>query len=240
MEISQNLLHEVRSNISYPPSSSGDEVEEDIPPLHYARANDLARDHLSDSLVFAELVKLQTSVQYDLNDDSKLRQFDFGSELKVEERVTISKEGASLLSSIAHEESTETINALLLPMLSARSKITRTRLELPLLKTDHETDCKNFARRDDFEIKLQDVRLPLEIVNEDNNEGLVWPSRFSTLGSELLEGLKKEKISVPKDVMVYLDTALKHAWTKEDDLNLWNREQKYKRVSDMIHLRRQC
>jgi hypothetical protein len=231
MDSTQHLLPEIPSNIIDHPDEYGEEIEEDVPPLQYARVNGLARDHLAGSLVFAELARLQTAVQHGVADDSELRRFDFGSELKVEERVTISKEGASLLSSIAREEGSEAIDAFVRPMLGARSEIRRTRLELPLLKTDHETDCKHFARRDDFEIKLQDVKLPLEMVNEESNEGLIWPSRFSALGVEVLEELKREKISVSKDVIFYLQTSLKHSWTEEDDMDLWNREQKYKRVS---------
>jgi hypothetical protein len=209
------------------------EIDEEIPPLQYARSNGLARDHVADELAFSELAKLQKAIQQDLTDDSELHQFDFGSELKVEERVTISREGAKLLSSIA-EETVEAIDTVILPMFKTKSMIKRTKFELPLLKTDHETDCKNFARRDDFEIKLCDIKLPLEMVNEENNEGLVWTSRFSSLGTHVLEELKREKISVSKDDMVHLQNALKHPWTVEDDMNLWNSEQKYKRVGAQI------
>jgi hypothetical protein len=234
MDISQHLPPEVPIHMSHLPESYEDEVDDDIPPLHYARANGLARDHLADSLAFTELAKLQTAVQHDLNDDSELRQFNFGSELKVEERVTISRDGASLLSSIVREEVAEASDSFVLPLLSTRSEIRRARLELPLLKTDHETDCMKFARRDDFEIKLQDIKLPMEMVDEENNEGLVWPSRLSALGSEILEELRQEKIGVSKDAMVHLQATLKHTWTEEDDKELWNSEQKYKRVSSQL------
>jgi len=209
-------------------------IEDEISPLEYARLNGLSRDYLADQLVFSELAKLQTAVQHDLTDDSDLQQFEFGNELKVEERVTISKEGAKLLSSIAQAETCEEIDALMLRMLKTRTVPKRTKLELPLLKTDHETDCKNFARREDFEIKLCDIKFPLEVVIEENNEGLVWPSRFSCLGAEVLEKLKQEKINVSKDDMIYLQAALKHDWTEEDERNLWNSEQKYKRVSNQF------
>lgn len=226
MDIAQYVPPAFPENLSPPP----DEIDDEIPPLEYARSNHLARDHLADPRVFSELAKLQTAVQDDLTDDSELHQFDFGSELKVEDRVAISKEGAKLLSSIAQEETAEAIDALVLPMLQTRSIVTRAKLEIPLLKTDHEADCKLFAIRSDFEIKLCDIKLPLEMVNEENNEGLVWPSRFSSLGAEFLDKLKNEKISVSKDDLLHLQNALKHPWTEEDDKNLWNNEQKYKRV----------
>ncbi|KAE9371387.1 hypothetical protein N431DRAFT_410045 [Stipitochalara longipes BDJ] len=145
-----------------PPDLPEDAIDEEIPPLQYARSNGLARDHLVDQLT--------------------------------------------------------------------RSIFKRAKLELPLLKTDHEADYKNFAKRDDFEIKLCDIKLPLETVIEENNEGLVWPSRFSCMGAEVLEKLKQEKISVSRDDMTCLQNALKHGWTEEDDRNLWKSEQRYKRA----------
>jgi hypothetical protein len=233
MDFAEDVLPVFPNSIPSPGPLEGGIVEE-IPPLVYARSNGLARDHLADELVFSELVKLQTAVQRDLTDDSDLQQFDFGNELKVEERVTISKYGAKLLASIAQAETCEGIDALVLPMLKTRGIHKRVKLELPILKTDHETDCKNFARRDDFEIKLCNIKLPLEMVIEENNEGLVWPSSFSCLGAEVLEDLKQEKIGVSKDDMIHLRNALKYDWTEEDDRNLWKSEQKYKHASNQI------
>jgi hypothetical protein len=230
MDIAQHILSEGPNNLTLPDSLE-DEIDDEPPPLQYARSNGLARDHLADQLVFSELVKLQTAVQHGLADDSELPQLYFGSELKVEERVTISREGAQLLSCIAHEDAAEAIDTLVFPMLKNRSIVRRNILELPLLKTDHETDCRNFARRDNFEIKLCDIKLPLEMVNEENNEGLVWPSRFSLVGTKVMEELKQEKMGVSRDILNYLQNALKNQWTEEDDENLWDSEQKYKRVN---------
>ena len=235
MDIAQHILPELPNNLS-PPDSLEGEIDDEPPALQYARSNGLARDHLADQLVFSELAKLQIAVQLSLADDIELHQFDFGSELKVEERVTISREGAQLLVCITQEDATEAIDALVLPMLKTKNIVKRTRLELPLLKTDHETDCNNFARRDDFEIKLCDIKLPLEMVNEENNEGLVWPSRLSSLGVKVVEKLKQEKVSISRDDLKYLQDTLKNGWTEEDDKNLWKSEQKYRRVSYQILL----
>ncbi len=229
MDISQGVPIQLSSKL-VPLDSFEDQIVDEPPPLQYARSNGLAHDHLSDQLVFSELAKLQTAVQHGLTDDSELHQFDFGNEVKVEERITISREGALLLSSVSKEDTAEAIDALVLPMIKPKSITKKARLELPLLWTDHETDCKNFARRDEFEIKLCDIKLPLEIVNEEKNEGLIWPPNFSSLGGELVEQMKQEKISVSKGIIIYLQDALKNGWTEEDDKNLWEIEQRYKRV----------
>lgn len=226
----QYLPLDLSSNDLAPPDSFEEEIDDEMPPLQYARSNGLARDHLTDQLVFSELAKLQRSVQNCLTDDNELHKFDFGKELNVEERIAISREGAQLLSSIVQQETAEGIDVVVLPMLGTRRFAGRARLELPLLRTDHEADCKNFARRDDFEIKLCDIKFPLEMVNEEKNEGLAWPRRFSSLGVEILEQLKQEKFSVSKDDLHYLQDTLRHSWTEEDDKALWNSAQKYKYV----------
>jgi hypothetical protein len=228
----QLIPHRLPENLSPPP----DDIDDEIPPLEYARSNGLACDHMADRLVFSELAYLQTAAHHSLADDSELHHFNFGCEFKLEERITISKDGAQLLSSIAQQEAAEAIDALVLPMLKTRSIISRAKLELPLLKTDHETDCKNFARRDDFEIKLCDIKFPLEVVNEENNEGIAWPSRFSSIGAHVLEKLKQEKITVSREDLIHLQDALKRPWTEEDNITLWNSEQKYKRVADQVSL----
>jgi hypothetical protein len=209
---------------------------EDLAPLEYARASGLTRNHVTEE--YAEVDAIQDDVYPGCLADSHLPQFDLGTGFKVEERVSVSKEGAALLASVAHEEVAESIDALILPMLGARSSTCKAKLELPLLRSDHETDCKNFGRREGFEIKLQDVRLPLESVDEENGQGLGLPSRFWNIGPKLLEQLKGEKIGISKDTIAYLQDALKAAWTAEDEENLWNSEIKYKRVSRKLQFRR--
>jgi len=209
-------------------SNSGEDG--DISPLEYARLNGISRNYLAEPLPISALLSLHVGVKEGFADDALLQQFDFGAEIKIEERLSLSKDAVSLLASVAREETLETIDSLVLPMLSRVTTIRNLRLELPLLKSDHETDCKTFARREDFETKIQDVKLPLEAVHEENNEGPRWPVRLSKLGSETLEKLKQERLSATKDVLTYLQQALKVEWTKDDEENLCNSERKYKRV----------
>jgi hypothetical protein len=210
-------------------SSESDEEDDDLTPLEYARLHELSRDHLSDTFAFTHIEALQADIPEGITDDS-LPQFDFGVEPRLDERLTLSKEAARLLQAVAHQDTQETIDALILPMLGS-SEVKNTRVELPLLETDHETDCKHFAQQDGFEIKLKDVRFPLEVVDDEKNEGVKFPSAYWHLGDGIMEELKKEKLEVSKNTMVFLKEALTNVWTKEDDEELWQAEMKYKRVS---------
>jgi hypothetical protein len=178
----------------------------------------------------SESGKLRAIIDQSLADDSHLRSFDFGPELGVEERLSISKEAALLLASITREQTAEEIDVLVSPMLHSIDGIKKLKLELPLLRSDHEADCKEFGRKEGFEIKLKDVKLPLEIVNIENGEGLQWPSHFRALGTKIAKELKQERISVSKDTVGYLSRKLTSVWTEEDEEDLWKREQSYKRV----------
>jgi hypothetical protein len=208
---------------------SDDECDE-VTPLEYARANGLCLDYLCDRASNSEAGKLRAILDHSLADDSHLRRFAFGPELRVEERLSISKDAAFLLASVSREQAAEEIDSLVLPMLNSRNGIKKLKIELPLLHSDHEGDCKEFGRREGFEVRLKDVKLPFEIVSEENGQGLKGPSHFNTLGTKTTEELKQERISVSKNTVGYLSGTLASVWTEEDEKNLWEIEQSYKRV----------
>lgn len=213
-----------------PEHPQASEEAEEPSPLEYARSNGLSRDYLAERLGFSDLEQLQHVVDAKQLDSSHLRQFNLGSEIRVEERLTISKDAALLLSSINREEASEDIDSLVVSMLDTRTLGWPPKLELSLLRSNHETDCREFASREGFEIKLQDVKLPLELVDDEKNEGLSWPSRFWDMGPETLQKLKAEKLAVSKDAFMFINDCLKDDWTEDDAKALWNDEQKYKKV----------
>ncbi len=210
---------------------SSSSEEEDVSPLTYARLNGLYRDYLSENLGFAEVKGLQWRVDGVLFDDAHLPQFSLGTGFKVEERIALPKDAAPLLAWVTREETKDEIDSLAAPILDGHLHSKKRRLELPLLRSDHEMDCRQFARREGFDVRLEDVKLPLEVVNDYNNEGLNWSADFCNLGSGLLEELKLEKIQVTKDAIIYLQESLNVIWTEDDDLNLWAGELPYQRVS---------
>lgn len=213
-------------------SAESEAEDEDLTPLEYARYHRLSRDPLTDPLAFAHIEALQADILED-SVDSFLPQLDFGVEPRLDERLMVSKEALQFVQSVAHQYTPESIDALILPMLRP-SRGKNSRIELPLLKTDHETDCRHFARWDGFEIKLEDVKFPLELVDDEKNEGIKFPSSYWKLGDGIMEELKKEKLEVSRDAMLFLKEALTDVWAKEDDEELWRTEMKYKRVSPCI------
>lgn len=198
--------------------------------MEYARLHGIARDHLTEPVGYLELIEMQELANGSICDDSDLPRFDFGPEIKVEERLTCSKEAALLISSIARETPPEEIKAITAPFFNPPRR-NKTKLELPLLKTDHESECKNFASREGFEIGLHNVKLPLEAVNEENYEGLSFPSHFWDIGPKVMEEIKVEKLGVTREAMTFLAECIRMEWTEEDEKDMWNTTQTYQRVS---------
>jgi hypothetical protein len=211
------------------PEQSEDEDEDDLTPLQYARQQCLSRDHLADTIVFDHLRALQAALDDNVFDDSHLPQLDFGPAPHLKERLSLSQDAAKLLQDISRDETNSMIESLVLSGLDVqRARVLH--VELPLLRSDHKSDCKRFALWEGFEVKLHDIKLPLELIEESDGEGLSFPSRYLDLGSKTLEDLKMEKLSVSRVAMSFLQDAIKVCWTREDEEVIWAREQRHKKV----------
>jgi len=206
-------------------SQSSQAEEDEISPLEYARQNGLSQDYLASNLGFPELKQFQLDLADDVEDDTNLPSFDFGAEVKVEERLTCSKDAAYLLAWVSQEQMPDEIDALMAPCFEDTIN-RKKKLELPLLPID--TNGRKFASREGFDIKLQDVKLPLEAVGE--GEGFDWTKQYENLGSAILQDLKAEKIGVTREAIAFLQACVNVAWTEEDERQLWEGEQRYKRV----------
>ena len=79
--------------------------------------------------------------------------------------------------------------------------------ELPMLRTDHELDMRNFAPQ--IIPNLVHEFLPLERVDEEADEGLKWPVKYSALPEEFASKFQSERLQVPVNVLVYLKNTLK-------------------------------
>ncbi|KAJ5042237.1 uncharacterized protein L3040_004791 [Drepanopeziza brunnea f. sp. 'multigermtubi'] len=216
--------------LSAPPDmhpQSSEHEEDELPPLLYARQHGLCRDYLQAPLGWSDLQDLQRKAAGAVYEDSNLPLFNFGAELKIEERLTCSKEAAVILSWVANETFAKDGDALINAHFNAPSSNRIQKLELPLLRTDHETDCRDFANREGFEIKLRDVKLPLEAVRDE--EGLDWTSKFAHLGAEVSQELKQERIGITRDTMSFLQQSLAVFLTEDDEKSLWDTQQTYKR-----------
>ena len=205
--------------------------EPDITPVEYARLNGLSRNHLTDLSSSTILGPIQESVNTGIINDSRLEQLRFPEDCHIYERLTVSKDGAQLLAWAMHLESRDFIEDIM-PSMQSRSKFKVMRVDLPLLRSDHETDIREFARREAFEPKLKDVRLPLENLNIARNEGLEFSHYFWKLGKGIVEDIKKERIIVTRQSLEYIQRSIRPDWTDIDEKELWKGMRTYAKVSD--------
>lgn len=212
----------------------GDESEEALlrpaRALEYARVNGLAYDHLEPFPV-SILDSVLKGVEKDLTDDSHLPQFIFPDK-RTDERLKVGPDGARLLGWLHKSNASDYIakaGNLMLPMLH-RKNVKSMRLELPLLKSDNEMDCRRFACKDDVEIKLGNIKLPLEIVEDEKNEGLALPLVLLAKNEVISETLLKEKLAISRDAFQSMADAMKDGWTKDDEDELWNSLISYNKV----------
>ena len=85
-------------------------------------------------------------------------------------------------------------------------RIRNRKVELPLLATDHESDMQAFA----YPVvpDLANEHLPLESLDVEADEGLMWPSGCWTLPDKFMREAKKEELEVSVDVLRYLQASL--------------------------------
>ena len=209
--------------------SSLDEL--DISAVEYARLNGLARNHLTDLSSSAILHPVQKAIDTGIIDDSHLEQLKCPEDCCICERLTISKDGAQLLAWAMHPESRDLIEDIVKSILGS-SKFKMMRVELPLLRSDHETDIREFASREEFETQLKDVRLPLEKLNMEKSEGLEFSPSLWNLGARTVQEIKIEKIIVIRESLEYIQRSIWPDWTEIDEKELWEGVATYKKVSD--------
>ncbi len=85
------------------------------------------------------------------------------------------------------------------------------KLEVPILRSDHGSDCRRLARRVKAFLKepLPDHRLPLHPVDAETGEGVEIPGRMLEKDREKMRAIEGENLTVAKDTLVYLMQSLK-------------------------------
>src|SRR5206468_1087980 len=86
--------------------------------------------------------------------------------------------------------------------------------EVPLLKTDSELDLLSFGSA--ALPNLKNLKIPFETTDEERDEGLEWPSEYHAYPAQCDEKANTEKITISKEVLVYLQDAVRDTYLPED------------------------
>ncbi len=200
----------------------------DLSVAQYARLHGLSVDHLAEPLPTSHIVALQKYVLEGLSDDTDPPHSEQPFYFSRQESLTLDKRGAELLRGANNGlTKPEELDDIIFPLLDTR-QTKKLRFETPLLRTDHETDFRNFAKWENSQCR--DGCLPWEPLDDEMDVGLNWPNRLNDLPAKIMKELESEKIEIQKDTLIYLQATIKGSWAAEDDRKVLESAISYKRV----------
>ncbi|KAL9595722.1 MAG: hypothetical protein Q9219_006260 [cf. Caloplaca sp. 3 TL-2023] len=171
--------------------------------VEYARYYGLSTNHLEiDPL--GVLPPPDESSPIDLDDESIWKQIRDMAASPQPERLTAVKEASALLA-VTNAKLYENCE-FEFQDLPQRHRIRDLKHELPLLRTDHEMDMLEFPRR--IEPNLEDEFFPVEMVDDEQDEGFGWPSWCHQLPETFFKKVENEKLEIGKDVFAYMKEIL--------------------------------
>ncbi|KAF2838676.1 hypothetical protein M501DRAFT_934491 [Patellaria atrata CBS 101060] len=174
------------------------ELEYEPTVLEFTRFHGLSKN-------FQEATLSKWSLQLDFeNDDEQLEQLLFPSltDSKVKERLVINKSPAELLKTILTlSDCPSSTDVSDIPRKYAQLKV-----ELPVLNTEPEMDMLKFGCTAVSDLK--DFGFPLEDIDEENDEGLQWPSKSRRYTTSWDSRARAEKLKVSRHGLMFLQNLM--------------------------------
>ncbi|KAI5300650.1 hypothetical protein KEM56_002295, partial [Ascosphaera pollenicola] len=172
----------------------------------------------AESLLPSPLTPASLSVS--LQDDDDLPSLDLDAVLgfissELKEKISLSRESAALVSSIVKPALTtfETdLRKCCPPNIHASRKL---KVDNPALITDHELDTTEFRR---VSLETLKIDLPLERVDVDNDEGLIFPHQFWVAADEIRGMTGKAKMDATKKVVGMIQSIRQFGAQHETDI----------------------
>lgn len=185
----------------YADSQSGElDDETQLSALQYARSCGFCSDFmLENPLTTRALSVLPLTTEHDLDDPRGAPKVTdlYPTDLFIE-RLEISNDVALILQKALVPEHNR-VPFQDVPDVVPRKKLT---VEIPLLLSDHELDVQRFCQS--RRLSLADVRLPLEHVDIERDEGMEWAQHCLDLPDEMIKRIGTERLEVPRDVIALL------------------------------------
>jgi hypothetical protein len=208
------------------PEREPDSPEENV--LEYARQQGICIDYTTEQLRVGDLNAPSDDDFYrDLWDPSDASVTNAISGL-TKERLVVNRDAALFLRDAHSLQETPATD----PLATDRRKwMVSLKQELPVLKSDYELDLLNFgnAAMPDFE----NLQIPSEIINEQNDEGFEWPTKYFAYPAQYDAQVKAEKLAVSRDVLVHLQNAIRDTYIPGDAERIISEDMRYKPVCEL-------
>ena len=174
--------------------------------LDYARYYGLSKNHLEADPLQPGLLPPPDEPESPLQLDTETPWLQLNPNITTPppERLTAVKETSTLLAIVDPKQYGDSLfdTVNLIPTYRVR----HAKIELPLLHSDHEMDMLDFLHRS--EPNLAQEFIPFEKVDDEQDEGLTWPSYCYTWPEWYFEKAQNEKLEVARDVLAYMNAAL--------------------------------
>lgn len=197
-------------------------VVEELSILEYAREQGICIDYTTElpspGAIYRELkntVSLNNTIDQDPPDcfEDDFTNAIIASQELAKDRLTVNQEAAYLLKTVVtlREPSHDDV-------LTADARQTRDlKLDLPVLQTDAELDLLHFVTRDEPDFKTLRTQLVPEDIDEENDEGLGWPTKYSASPAQCDAKVKSEKLAMTRDALAFLQEAVEGDVSRQDE-----------------------
>jgi hypothetical protein len=182
--------------------------EPELPVLEYARLHGLCTNYTLEQPCYGDIPIPSVDVlekDVDFPVQGSVQEF-------LHERLTVKKDEALLLKEVLSTRDESCMDDG--EPYSSWKRTSALKLELPLLRTDNELDLLGFGSTKIPNVA--DAHIPIESIEEENDEGLQWPFQYLDFPGRIFKGIEKEKIQVSKEAFVMLQKAVTDQWTKAD------------------------
>jgi hypothetical protein len=186
--------------------------------LEYAREQGICVDYTTD---LPRLVDLRTALEY-INDRENHDQFDddltnaaTAAEELTKQKLGLNREGALFLKSTLALQGPLDHDPL--DVIGSQQWIRDMKQELPVLQTDAELDMLSFGTKVEPDFKDIQQRLPLEILDEEKDEGLGWPAKYLSYPLRYDATIRDERLAVTREAMTFLQDTLIDEYTPDDN-----------------------
>jgi hypothetical protein len=198
------------------------DASSELDPLHYARLHGLAADHLAEPFPMTYIEALQLDVPGTITENDGLLNIELPIYIPPEE-LAVPEGESNTFTQVLNGETPPlgNVDTSIVESLNIRQS-KELRVEVPLLRSDHEQDFKAFARWEDTQ--FVDGCLPLEPLDDELDEGLGWPSKHHGTSARLIKETQEEKLELSRDAVLALQTYLKDSWTDEDEKKAWAKD----------------
>lgn len=132
------------------------------------------------------------------------------TDMLIKERLAVSKEAVTLLKNTQSSLSVPSEPSL---VASDQRYTRRLKQEVPILLSDNELDMLRFGSA--MEMSFNDLRIPLESIHDDPDNGLEWSPKCLALPEQCDARVRHEKLSVSRDILLYIQEATSHATLSE-------------------------